>query len=139
MSHFLHQIPSSPIQSHRICCVYLYILLVMLCVLRVCNICPVYSVSAVGPSHLCIHQLCETIVPVRMSAILRFTINNSCYQGYFPGFKVVFYSCDQYQTVMMDRILQPSFSAESSSISKFFVENILNEDRADGNTGFDFT
>ena len=35
--------------------------------------------------------------------------------------------------------LQPSLSAESLSISKFFVENILNEDKVDGNTGFDFT
>ena len=40
---------------------------------------------------------------------------------------------------MMDRILKPSMSAESSSISKLFVENILNRDKADGNTGFDFT
>ena len=35
--------------------------------------------------------------------------------------------------------LQPSLSAESLSISKFFVENILNEEKGGGNTGFDFT
>ena len=44
---------------------------------------------------------------------------------------------------MMDQILhnqlQPSLSADSSSISKFFVENILNEEKGGGNTGFDFT
>ena len=82
-------------------------------------------------------------VCVHIPGILGVTINTYSCQGYFPGFKVQLLC-----SIDINNIYDGSDNSQPTSTylkwkrfkhQKFCIENILNKDKADGNTGFDFT